>query len=75
MADRQLTMKKMEQLADEHPDLREAYTAKIAQSQKRSDNLAKENVIKVLDDLESTLDQVEEQLKKVDAGKIRDKYC
>ena len=32
----------------------------------------KETIVKVLDDLEATMDQVEDQLKKVDAGEITD---
>ena len=61
--------KKIEQLADEHPDLREAYMSKAANYQKCGSMLAnKENVTKALDDLESLMDQVEEQMKKVEAG-------
>lgn len=59
----------MEQLSDLHPDLREAYLAKICaihDLKVRIDD--KEGVVRVLMELESTLDQVEEQLNKVDAG-------
>ncbi|XP_025115658.1 ganglioside-induced differentiation-associated protein 1-like [Pomacea canaliculata] len=64
----QLFEKKMEQLSDLHPDLREAYLAKICaihDLKVRIDD--KEGVVRVLMELESTLDQVEEQLNKVDA--------
>lgn len=72
-AAQQHTIQKLQQLADEHPDLREAYTAKISQMQKRLASLNnKETIVKVLDDLEATMDQVEDQLKKVDAGEMTD---
>lgn len=61
----------MEELAERHPDLRDAYLAKkaylLAQAGALDD---KEKVIASLDDLELTFDQVEEQLKKVEAGKL-----
>ena len=69
LASFQIRGKKMEQLADEHPDLREAYMSKVANYQKYGSTLAnKENVTKALDDLEGLMDKVEEQLKKVEAG-------
>lgn len=70
MASLQINAAKIEQLADEHPDLREAYMAKVSDLQKRRQFVSdKDKVVKVLDELETTLDQVEQQLKKVDAGK------
>ncbi|XP_076449062.1 ganglioside-induced differentiation-associated protein 1-like [Babylonia areolata] len=66
-ATNQIMGKKAEQLADEHPDLREAYSARAAAYQKRPAMLTKENVTKQMDDLETVLDQVEEQLLKVEA--------
>nr|KAG5695542.1 hypothetical protein BaRGS_033964 [Batillaria attramentaria] len=71
IANMQIRAKRCEQLADEHPDLREAYTAKMSAIQKNVSTIAdKDNVVKALDALESTLDKVEEKLKKVDAADI-----
>ncbi|KAK7481716.1 hypothetical protein BaRGS_00027089 [Batillaria attramentaria] len=68
IANMQIRAKRCEQLADEHPDLREAYTAKMSAVQKNVSTIAdKDNVVKALDALESTLDKVQEKLKKVDA--------
>ena len=69
LAKLQLNAAKLEQLADEHPDLREAYMAKVADLQKRRSAVAEAgDVEKVLSQLEPLLDRLEDQLKKVDAG-------
>ncbi|KAL8575943.1 hypothetical protein ACOMHN_027341 [Nucella lapillus] len=67
LARNQIFGSKAEELADEHPDLREAYSAKATKLTKMSQSLERENVEKALNDLEKTLDEVEGQLKKVDA--------
>lgn len=69
----QVKIRQLQDLADEHPDLREAYTAKIGKLQKRTTSWDdKESVAKVLDDLEATMDKIEEQLLKVEADPSRE---
>ncbi|XP_071084390.1 ganglioside-induced differentiation-associated protein 1-like [Haliotis cracherodii] len=60
---------KLEKLASEHPDLRDAYLAKIPPLQKRKEMCSNPEVVqKELDDLQTTLEEVEAKLVKGSPG-------
>ena len=68
--------KSLTDLAMKYPDLQDAYNSKIEAAVNFSQNFQnRELVIQVLNDLEKTLDEVENILKKVKEGKILHAQC
>ena len=62
--------KTLASLADKHPDLRDAYNAKIEFATNFSQNFQNRDlVMQVLGDVGKTLDEIEKVLKKVQNGK------